>query len=76
LTSIYYGINEDYYDYAVDKLISRESLLKNKLSNEGRNNRYLIIQKIALQIEVIEIDEKRSKSFSIFRRSKKVTLEY
>jgi hypothetical protein len=42
----------------LDKFISRESLLKNKLSSEGRNNRFLIIQKIALQIDVIETDEK------------------
>ena len=35
-------------------LTSREKLLKNKLCGEGQNLRFLSIQNMALQIQVIE----------------------
>lgn len=58
-----YGIFEqNILDYSSD-VASRELLLTNKLCDEGRNIRHLAIEKMSLQIQVIEhipisIDEK------------------
>ena len=54
MISIYYGVfNQDLSDLTY-KFNSREKLLKNKLCGEGQNIRPLIIQKMSLQIKVIE----------------------
>ena len=52
--SIYYGLHKDDVNCLLDDFTSQEKLLKNKLCGEGQNIRSLIIQKMALQIKVIE----------------------
>jgi hypothetical protein len=54
LTSIYYGVYEDDVSDLRKDLTSRDKLLKNKLCGEGQNIRFLTIQKMAIQIKVIE----------------------
>jgi hypothetical protein len=69
LISTYYGTCEDdvqplYKDYG-----SREKLLRNKLCGDGQNIRSLIVQKMELQIKVIqhfEIESNKQESFSTF----------
>jgi hypothetical protein len=60
LISIYYGVYEDdVFDLRKD-FTYRERLLKNKLCGEGQNIRSLIIEKMSLQIKVIEIIKQES----------------
>ncbi len=51
---MYYGVFEDSFHYSLKEFNSRERLLKNKLCGEGQNIRSLIIEKLSLQIEVIQ----------------------
>jgi hypothetical protein len=57
LISIYYGIFEDDVDSLYRDFTSGEKLLKNRLCGEGQNIRSLIIQRMELQIKVIEYFE-------------------
>ncbi len=73
MVSIYYGIYETDVVNLRKDFSSRERLLKNKLCGEGQNIRYLIIEKMSLQIKVIEMIKQESfnkKTFSIFRNWK------
>jgi hypothetical protein len=54
-TSTYYGLQKDDVDCLLDDFTSQEKLLKNKLCGEGQNIRFLMIQRMALRIQVIEI---------------------
>ena len=60
---MYYGVYDDDVYYSRKDFASRESLLKNKLCGEGQNNRLLMIQKMELQIQVIENVEIKSINF-------------
>jgi hypothetical protein len=69
LISIYYGIIPDDAQSLCTDFASHERLLRNKLCGEGQNIRYLIIQKMELQIKVIEdveIEINKKESFSAF----------
>jgi hypothetical protein len=73
MVSIYYGIYESNVVNLRNDFSSRERLLKNKLCGEGQNIRSLIIEKMSLQIKVIEMIKQESfnkKTFSIFRNWK------
>jgi hypothetical protein len=54
---MYFGVYEDETYYLLGDFTSRERLLKNKLCGEGQNIRSLTIQKLTLQIKVIENDQ-------------------
>jgi hypothetical protein len=54
MISIYHGVVENWYHNSLKEFNSRERLLKNKLCGEGQNIRSLIIEKLRLQIEVIQ----------------------
>jgi hypothetical protein len=56
-TSTYYGLQKDDVDCLLDDFTTQEKLLKNKLSGEGQNIRFLMVQRMALRIQVIEIVE-------------------
>jgi hypothetical protein len=73
MVSIYYGIYETDVVNLRKDFSSRERLLKNKLCGEGQNIRSLIIEKMSLQIKVIEMIKQESfnkNTFSIFRNWK------
>jgi hypothetical protein len=56
-TSTYYGLQKDDVDCLLDDFTTQEKLLKNKLCGEGQNIRFLMVQRMALRIQVIEIVE-------------------
>ncbi len=56
-TSTYYGLQKDDVDCLLDDFTTQEKLLKNKLCGEEQNIRFLMVQKMALRIQVIEIVE-------------------
>jgi hypothetical protein len=53
-TSTYYGLQKDDVDCLLDDFTTQEKLLKNKLCGEGQNIRFLMIQRMALRIQVRE----------------------
>ncbi len=56
-TSTYYGLQKDDVDCLLDDFTTQEKLLKNKLCGQGQNIRFLMVQRMALRIQVIEIVE-------------------
>jgi hypothetical protein len=50
-------VHKDDVDCLIDDFTSQEKLLKNKLCGEGQNIRFLMIQRMALRIQVIENGE-------------------
>jgi hypothetical protein len=69
LISVYYGTPVYEAQSLCTDFVSRERLLWNKLCGEGQTIRYLIIQRMELQIKVIEdveIEINKKESFSAF----------
>ncbi|CAF0768198.1 unnamed protein product [Adineta steineri] len=54
-SSIYYGLHKDDVDCLLDDFTSQEKLLKNKLCGEGQNIRFLMIQRMELRIQELEL---------------------